>query len=111
MPARPAGALPAWFAAVAAVAALIGALPAAAGSQSSNSSSNCSDGRCTRVESYDTERGGFRGGWTRIDRWDERPRRRDWDEQRWRGGDRHYHADPYRHHAPRRRHRGRDGHD
>ncbi|MCU0886673.1 MAG: hypothetical protein MUC64_01425 [Rubritepida sp.] len=45
--------------------------PAAA--QSSNSSSNCSDGWCTRVESWrpDDRRGG--PGWTRVERWVERP--------------------------------------
>jgi hypothetical protein len=103
MPARAA----AWLAAL----VLLGATPAAAGSQSSNSSSNCSNGRCTRVERYETERGRFRQGWTRIDRWDERQRRRDWDERRWRGGDRYHYDDPHRHHAPRRHRRGGDRDD
>jgi hypothetical protein len=46
-------------------------LPSLAGSQSSNSSSNCSDGRCTRVESFIEENRFGRNGWTRIERWNE----------------------------------------
>lgn len=88
--------------------ALLGATPAAAGSQSSNSSSDCSNGRCARVESYDTRRGGFREGWTRIDRWDERRHR---GERPWRGYDRRYGDDPHRHQGPRRHRRGGDRDD
>jgi hypothetical protein len=48
-------------------------LPVGAAAQSSNSSSNCSDGWCSRVESWrpDDRRGG--PGWTRVERWVERP--------------------------------------
>lgn len=87
---------------ITALAAAVAASPAAAGSQSSNSSSNCSNGHCTRVESYETERGGFRQGWTRVDRWDERRNR---DGRRWPGYERRYYDGPYREHRPPRRHR------
>ena len=80
--------------AVVVISAAFSASPASAESQSSNSSSNCSDGHCTRVESFDTERGGFRRGWTRIEQWDESRHR---GERPWRGYER-----PYRHHDPRR---------
>ncbi|NKE44759.1 hypothetical protein HB662_08215 [Roseomonas frigidaquae] len=56
-------------------------LGAMAESQSSNSSSNCSDGRCTRVESLVVENGRERRGWTRTERWRE-------DDDRGRGEDR-----------------------
>jgi hypothetical protein len=51
------------------LAAWLAPLPALAGSQSSNSSSNCSDGRCSRVESYVVEDRNGRAGWTRVERW------------------------------------------
>lgn len=99
----------------AAIAVVLAAAPAAAGSQSSNSSSNCSNGRCIRVESFETERGGFRDGWTRVERWDERGRfRGDYRGERRppRGYDGHYHDDPFRYgHAPRRHRRGDDRDD
>jgi hypothetical protein len=47
--------------------------PAMAGSQSSNSSSNCSNGRCTRVDSLVIEdRRGRTRSWQRFEAWDER---------------------------------------
>ncbi len=46
-------------------------LSAMAQSQSSNSSSNCSNGRCTRVDSYVVEDRYGRRGWVREDRWRE----------------------------------------
>jgi hypothetical protein len=46
-------------------------LPALAESQSSNSSSNCSNGRCSRVESYVIEDRSGREGWMRVERWRE----------------------------------------
>jgi hypothetical protein len=56
-----------------AAAASLAVSPAMAGSQSSNSSSNCSNGRCTRVDTLVTEddRGRIRG-WQRVERWEER---------------------------------------
>jgi hypothetical protein len=44
-----------------------------AGSQSSNSSSNCSNGRCSRVDTLVIEdrRGRIRG-WQRVETWEER---------------------------------------
>lgn len=54
------------------LAAWLAPLPALAGSQSSNSSSNCSDGHCTRVESFVTEDRRGRAGWTRVEQWHER---------------------------------------
>lgn len=54
----------------------LAALPAIAGSQSSNSSSNCSDGRCTRVDSYVVQDKRGSHGWTRYEYWDEKPRAR-----------------------------------
>ena len=74
----------AWFAATAA-AAVFGATttPASAERQSSKSSSHCSNGRCTRVETHEIERGGLRQGWTRVETWDGRDRSsREW---RWSG--------------------------
>jgi hypothetical protein len=62
-------------------------LPALAGSQSSNSSSNCSDGRCTQVESFvaDDEHG--RRGLVRIEQWRESVRARpDQRLRTWPGG-------------------------
>ena len=47
-------------------------LSAGAESQSSNSSSNCSNGRCTRVESLMIEDRDGRRGWVRQDAWRER---------------------------------------
>jgi hypothetical protein len=47
--------------------------PAMAGSQSSNSSSNCSNGRCSRVDSLVIEdRRGRTRSWQRFEAWDER---------------------------------------
>ncbi|WP_270937936.1 hypothetical protein [Falsiroseomonas oryzae] len=46
-------------------------LPALAGSQSSNSSSNCSDGHCSRVESFVVQDRYGRQGWVRQDHWRE----------------------------------------
>jgi|GEM_PF-2325270 len=51
---------------------LLAAPPALAGSQSSNSSSNCSNGRCSQVESYMVEDRYGRRGWVREERWRER---------------------------------------
>jgi hypothetical protein len=47
--------------------------PVMADSQSSNSSSNCSNGRCTRVDTLviQDSRGRIRG-WERVEAWDER---------------------------------------
>jgi len=50
--------------------------PAAAGSQSSNSSSNCSNGRCTHVETYSTDDGRGVRSYTRREAWGEGPERR-----------------------------------
>jgi hypothetical protein len=63
------------------VPVLLAAPPALAESQSSNSSSNCSDGRCTRVESFVAEDRYGRRGWVREERWRERnsrPYRHGW---------------------------------
>ena len=46
-------------------------LPALAGSQSSNSSSDCSNGHCTRVDSYVVEDRHGRRGWSRVEQWRE----------------------------------------
>ena len=47
--------------------------PAMAGSQSSNSSSNCSNGRCSRVDTLVIEDGRGRArGWQRVETWEER---------------------------------------
>ena len=56
-----------------AAAASLAIPPVMAGSQSSNSSSNCSNGRCSRVDTLVIEdnRGRIRG-WQRVERWDER---------------------------------------
>jgi hypothetical protein len=78
--------------------------PALAGSQSSNSSSNCSDGRCSRVESYREEGRGERWGITRIERWHEAPRA---SSRGWWPLDRRAEEAPRRH-EPRRRHRRDD---
>ncbi|NKC32623.1 hypothetical protein [Falsiroseomonas selenitidurans] len=62
------------------LAAWLAPLGALAESQSSNTSSNCSDGRCTRVESLLVEDERGRRGWTRVERWredDDRSRRED----------------------------------
>jgi hypothetical protein len=60
---------------------------AQAGSQSSNSSSNCSDGHCTRIESYREREGGRRWGWTRESAWREVPPwHRGWHNDRRRHG-------------------------
>jgi hypothetical protein len=56
-----------------AAAAGLAVAPAMAGSQSSNSSSNCSNGRCSRVDTLVIEDGrGRTRGWQRVERWDER---------------------------------------
>ena len=47
-------------------------LSAGAESQSSNSSSDCSNGRCTRVESLMIEDRNGRRGWVRQETWRER---------------------------------------
>ena len=52
-------------------------LSAGAGSQSSNSSSNCSNGRCTRVETVVIEDRHGRRGWVREEAWRERDLRSD----------------------------------
>ncbi|WP_237214246.1 hypothetical protein [Falsiroseomonas oryziterrae] len=57
------------------VPVLLAAPPALAGSQSSNSSSNCSNGRCSKVESYVVEDRYGRRGWVREERWRERESR------------------------------------
>lgn len=46
-------------------------LSAVAESQSSNSSSDCSNGRCTRIESLVIEDRDGRRGWIRQERWRE----------------------------------------
>jgi hypothetical protein len=82
---------------------LLAAPPALADSQSSNSSSNCSNGRCSRVETYVTQDRWGQRGWVREERWRERGYdRRPYRE--WRGG---YGYSPYW--APPRR--GRDDDD
>ena len=54
-------------------AASIAVSPVLAGSQSSNSSSNCSNGRCSRVDTLVIEDGrGRTRGWQRVERWHER---------------------------------------
>jgi hypothetical protein len=63
------------------VPALLAGAPALADSQSSNSSSNCSNGRCTRVESFVTEDRYGRRGWVREERWRERDARPRWQWQ------------------------------
>jgi hypothetical protein len=56
-----------------AVAASLAVSPVMAGSQSSNSSSNCSNGRCSRIDTLVIEDGRGRiRGWQRIERWEER---------------------------------------
>ena len=61
------------FCGLAAAASLFAVSPVMAASQSSNSSSNCSNGRCTRVDTLriEDDRGRARG-WKRVERWDER---------------------------------------
>jgi hypothetical protein len=53
-------------------AASLAVSPAMAGSQSSNSSSNCSNGRCSRVDTLVVEDRGRVRGWQRFEAWDER---------------------------------------
>ena len=54
-------------------AASLAISPVMAGSQSSNSSSNCSNGRCSRVDTLVVEDGRGRSrGWQRIETWEER---------------------------------------
>jgi hypothetical protein len=56
-----------------AAAATLAVSPVMAGSQSSNSSSNCSNGRCSRVDTLVIEDGRGRSrGWQRVERWHER---------------------------------------
>jgi hypothetical protein len=56
-----------------AAAATLTVSPVMAGSQSSNSSSNCSNGRCSRVDTLVIEDGrGRTRGWQRVERWNER---------------------------------------
>lgn len=65
-----------------AAAASLAVSPVMAGSQSSNSSSNCSNGRCSRVDTLVIEDGrGRRRGWQRVERWDEQRAER-WEERR-----------------------------
>ena len=54
-------------------AASLAISPVMAGSQSSNSSSNCSNGRCSRIDTLVVEdsRGRIRG-WQRVETWNER---------------------------------------
>jgi hypothetical protein len=84
-------------------------LPSLAGSQSSNSSSNCSNGRCTQVESFvEQDRHGSRG-WMGVRTWHEHapprfrahapPRSRAEPRDGWRWADRPYRPWGY---APRR---------
>ncbi|HYF06020.1 MAG TPA: hypothetical protein VD970_00225 [Acetobacteraceae bacterium] len=82
--------------------ALMPAAPALAGSQSSDQNSNCSDGRCTRVDTRRFEDRGWQWGYQRHERWDERPR-----------GYRQPAWDPHRggHGQEPRRHRRRDRDD
>lgn len=54
---------------------LLAGTPVLAGSQSSNSSSNCSNGRCSQVESYAVEDRYGRRGWVWEERWRERDHR------------------------------------
>ncbi|MBR1187462.1 hypothetical protein JQ634_14990 [Bradyrhizobium sp. AUGA SZCCT0240] len=54
-------------------AASLAVSPVMAGSQSSNSSSNCSNGRCSRVDTLVIEDGRGRSrGWQRTEAWEER---------------------------------------
>ena len=54
-------------------AAILANSPVMAGSQSSNSSSNCSNGRCSRIDTLVVEDGRGRSrGWQRIEAWEER---------------------------------------
>jgi hypothetical protein len=69
------------FFSVLAIPVLLAGAPALADSQSSNSSSNCSNGRCTRVESVVTEDRYGRRGWVREERWRERDARPGWQWQ------------------------------
>jgi hypothetical protein len=65
-------------------------LSAAADSQSSNSSSNCSNGRCTRVDSFIVEDRDGRHGWVRTEHWRQGPpstRKRYYDPSGWRDND------------------------
>lgn len=56
-----------------AFAASLAVSPVVAGSQSSNSSSNCSNGRCSRIDTLVIEDGrGHSRGWQRIEAWEER---------------------------------------
>lgn len=83
------------------LAAWLAPLPAAADSQSSNSSSNCSDGRCSRLESLVIEDDRGRRGWVREDRWRERDARSRRDDD----------DDDDRRRRPRRRDRDDDDDD
>ena len=54
-------------------AASLAVSPVMAGNQSSNSSSNCSNGRCSRIDTLVIEDGRGRSrGWQRIEAWEER---------------------------------------
>jgi hypothetical protein len=55
-------------------AASLAVSPVMAESQSSNSSSNCSNGRCSRVDTLVIQdgRGRVIRGWQRVEAWDER---------------------------------------
>jgi hypothetical protein len=58
----------------------LAATPSLADSQSSNSSSNCSNGHCTRMDSFTEQRGRYQRGWTHWHEWHARPSRRDNDD-------------------------------
>jgi hypothetical protein len=81
---------------------LLAATPAAAESQSSNSSSNCSNGRCSRVESLVIDDGRGTRGYIREERWREGAR---WNERR------EQEARASRYQRERDRRRGRDDDD
>jgi hypothetical protein len=59
---------------------------ALADSQSANSSSNCSNGRCSRVDSVVIQDRWGHWGWVREQSWRERGERRDRQDRDWRGG-------------------------
>lgn len=78
--------------------------PALAESQSSDQNSNCSNGRCTRVDTRRYEQGGYHWGWQSHERWDERQRG-------YRPPRPYYSYQGYYYEAPPRRRRGRDQDD
>jgi hypothetical protein len=92
---RPGGPLMSFVrAGLVAISLALPAGPAAAGSQSSNSSSNCSNGRCTHVETYSTDDGRRVRSYSRRESWDEgreRRRHRRYDGYPYHGGGYHQH--------------------